>query len=82
MQVLLASIGVLKEDRVVAQVEKSIGAVMIYLACLRSGVIHVPFNTAYKSNEVDYFLDRHDYLKPLWWRARGRHGGLCLARWL
>lgn len=43
-------------ERVVAQVEKSVGAVALYLACLRIGAIYVPLNTAYTDAEVEYFL--------------------------
>lgn len=48
--------GVVAGDRVVVQVEKSMGAVALYLACLRSGAIFVPLNTAYTAAEVDYFV--------------------------
>lgn len=48
--------GVVAGDRVVVQVEKSMGAVALYLACLRSGAIFVPLNTAYTAAEVDYFI--------------------------
>jgi malonyl-CoA/methylmalonyl-CoA synthetase len=47
--------GVARGDRIVVQVEKSVGAVALYLACLRMGVIFVPLNTAYTPSEVDYF---------------------------
>ncbi len=43
-------------DRVLAQVEKSPQTVMLYLACLRSGMAYVPLNTAYTANELEYFL--------------------------
>ncbi|WP_078121260.1 malonate--CoA ligase [Thiosocius teredinicola] len=56
IQGLLQSFGVQKGDRVVVQVEKSIEAVLLYLACLRAGAIYIPLNTAYTANEVDYFL--------------------------
>ena len=52
----LGSRGVVPGDRVVVQVEKSIGAVALYLACLRTGAIFVPLNTAYTASEVSYFL--------------------------
>jgi malonyl-CoA/methylmalonyl-CoA synthetase len=48
--------GVRPGDRVVAQVEKSVAAVALYLACLRSGAVYVPLNTAYTDAEVDRFL--------------------------
>jgi malonyl-CoA/methylmalonyl-CoA synthetase len=43
-------------DRVVVQVSKSPEAVALYLACLRTGVIHVPLNDAYTAAELAYFL--------------------------
>ena len=49
--------GVTKGDRVVVQVEKSIEAVLLYLACLRAGAIYIPLNTAYTAAEVGYFLE-------------------------
>ena len=70
--------GVTPGDRVVVQVEKSVGAVALYLACLRSGAIFVPLNTAYTQAEIDYFVgdaeprlfvgrsDMLDETSPLW----------------
>jgi len=54
---LLQQLGVKKGDRVVVQVEKSVEAVLLYLACLRAGAIYIPLNTAYTSSELAYFLD-------------------------
>ncbi|MFV0259352.1 MAG: AMP-binding protein [Acidimicrobiales bacterium] len=48
--------GAVAGDRVVAQVEKSIDAVALYWACLRTGLVYVPLNTAYTAEEVGYFL--------------------------
>src|SRR5258708_34156985 len=48
--------GVVTGDRVAAQVDKSVEAVLLYLACLRMGAVFVPINTANTTNEVDYFL--------------------------
>ncbi len=53
---LLQQYGVEKGDRVVVQVDKSIEAIVLYLACLRAGAIYIPLNTAYTANEVAYFL--------------------------
>jgi malonyl-CoA/methylmalonyl-CoA synthetase len=53
---LLSSTGALPGDRVAVQVGKTVEAVILYLACLRSGLVYLPLNTAYKSAEVDYFL--------------------------
>lgn len=52
----LRQAGVGKGDRVVVQIDKSIEAVVLYLACLRAGAIYVPLNTAYTASEVTYFL--------------------------
>jgi malonyl-CoA/methylmalonyl-CoA synthetase len=49
--------GVRANDRVLVQVEKSIGAVALYLGCLRVGAIYTPLNTAYTAAEVDYFVE-------------------------
>lgn len=53
---LLLQCGVRKGERVVVQTDKSIEAVLLYLACLRAGAIYVPLNTAYTASEVGYFL--------------------------
>ncbi len=52
----LAAQGVGVGDRVAAQVEKSVEALAIFLACARLGVIFLPLNTAYTPNEVAYFV--------------------------
>lgn len=43
-------------SRVVAQVDKSVEALMLYLATLRAGLVYVPLNTAYQPAEVEYFI--------------------------
>ncbi len=43
-------------DRVLVQVDKSPQAVMLYLGCLRAGMVYVPLNTAYTATELAYFL--------------------------
>ena len=43
--------------RVVVQVDKSVDAVALYLACLRAGIVYVPLNTAYTEAEVGAFVD-------------------------
>ncbi len=48
--------GVKAGERVVVQVDKSAGAVALYLACLRTGAVYVPLNVAYTATEVAYFL--------------------------
>jgi malonyl-CoA/methylmalonyl-CoA synthetase len=41
---------------VAVQVDKSVDAVLLYLACLDLGAVFVPINVANTENEVDYFL--------------------------
>ena len=53
---VLRDLGVAPGDRVAVQVEKSPEAVMLYLACLRSGAVFLPLNTAYTPSEIEYFL--------------------------
>ena len=52
----LASIGVKRGQRALVQVHKSPAAVVLYLACLRAGVVFIPLNTAYQESELAYFL--------------------------
>ena len=42
--------------RVAVQVEKSVEAMMLYLATLRAGHVFLPLNTAYQSAEIEYFI--------------------------
>ncbi len=53
---LLASLGLAPGDRVAVQVEKSPEALLLYLACLRAGLVYLPLNSAYQEREVAYFL--------------------------
>ena len=50
------TLGIRPGDRVAVQVEKSAEALILYLACLRSGAIYLPLNTAYTLAELDYFI--------------------------
>ncbi len=52
----ITALGVKKGDRVAVQVEKSIEALMLYIACVRAGAIFLPLNTAYTPAEIEYFL--------------------------
>ena len=54
---VLRDCGLSKGDRLALQVEKSIEALEIYGACLMTGVIFLPLNTAYTPDEIDYFLE-------------------------
>ena len=42
--------------RVAVQVEKSVEAMVLYLATLRAGFVFLPLNTAYQSAEIEYFI--------------------------
>ncbi len=53
---MLRAAGVAPGDRVVVQVDKSVGAAALYLGCLRAGAAYTPLNTAYTPDEVAYFL--------------------------
>ena len=43
--------------RVAVQAEKSVESMMLYLACLRAGLVYLPLNTAYQSAEMQYFME-------------------------
>ncbi len=43
--------------RIAVQVEKSVEALMLYLATLRAGLVYLPLNTAYQSAEMAYFIE-------------------------
>ena len=53
---LLQSLDLPEGSRVAVQVEKSVEAMVLYLACLRAGCVFLPLNTAYQSAEIEYFI--------------------------
>ena len=53
---LMVRLGAVPGDRVAVQVEKSPAAVFLYVACLRAGLVFLPLNTAYRADELEYFL--------------------------
>ena len=53
---LLESLKLPKGSRIAVQVEKSVEAMMLYLATLRAGYVFLPLNTAYQSAEIEYFI--------------------------
>jgi len=53
----LAGLGLKQGDRVAAQIEKSPEGLLLYLATLRAGLCFLPLNTAYRSAEIEYFLN-------------------------
>ncbi|MFO1269398.1 MAG: AMP-binding protein [Rubrivivax sp.] len=53
---LLASLALPPRSRVAMQVDKSVEALMLYLAVLRTGHVVLPLNTAYQEAEIAYFI--------------------------
>ena len=53
---LLASLNLPAGARIAVQVEKSVEAMVLYLATLRAGYVFLPLNTAYQSAEIEYFI--------------------------
>ena len=53
---LLQSLDLPSGARIAVQVEKSVEAMMLYLATLRAGYVFLPLNTAYQSAEIEYFI--------------------------
>ncbi len=53
---LLRSLDLPEGARVAAQTEKSVEALMLYLAVLRAGYVYLPLNTAYQAGEIEYFI--------------------------
>ncbi len=53
---LFTQLGLRPGDRVAVQVEKSPEALLLYLGCLRAGLVYLPLNNAYQEGEIAYFL--------------------------
>ena len=53
---LLESLDLPEGARIAVQVEKSVEAMVLYLATLRAGYVFLPLNTAYQSAEIEYFI--------------------------
>lgn len=54
----LVAAGLATGDRLAVQVEKTPQALALYAACVMSGIVLLPLNTAYTLSELDYFI--HD----------------------
>ena len=54
---LLEGLNIPQGARVAVQVEKSVEAMVLYLATLRAGYVFLPLNTAYQSAEIQYFIE-------------------------
>ena len=44
-------------ERLAAQVDKSVATLVLYAACVQTGIVYLPLNTAYTASEVDYFIE-------------------------
>ncbi len=53
---LLESLQLPPGTRVAAQVDKSVEALVLYLATLRAGCVYLPLNMAYQRTEIEYFI--------------------------
>ena len=53
---LLASLELPAGARIAAQTDKSVEALLLYLAVLRAGFVYLPLNSAYQQSELDYFI--------------------------
>ena len=82
---LLQSMALPAESRIAVQTEKSVEALMLYLATLRAGFVYLPLNPAYQQSELDYFITNAEpavvvcsganfgWLSKLAFRAGTRH---------
>ena len=53
---VLASLDIAPGSRVAAHTDKSVEALLWYLAVLRAGHVYLPLNTAYQQAELEYFI--------------------------
>lgn len=53
---IMKGLGLGPGDRVAVQTDKSAEVLLLYLACLRSGIVYIPLNTAYMVAELRYLL--------------------------
>ena len=53
---LIDSLKLPPRSRIAVQVEKSVEALILYLATLRAGHVFLPLNTAYQAGEIEYFV--------------------------
>ena len=53
---LLDSLDLPPASRVAVQVDKSVEALMLYLAVLRAGHVYLPLNNGYQAGEIEYFI--------------------------
>jgi len=53
---LIGSLGLPPDSRIAVHVDKSVEALMLYLAVLRAGHVYLPLNSAYQAAEIEYFI--------------------------
>jgi len=53
---LIDSLALPPDSRIAVQVDKSVEALMLYLAVLRAGHVYLPLNSAYQAAEIEYFI--------------------------
>ncbi len=53
---LIGSLELPPDSRIAVQVDKSVEALMLYLAVLRAGHVYLPLNSAYQAAEIEYFI--------------------------
>jgi len=56
----LTQMGLKPGDRLIVQVDKSFEALGLYAACIMTGIILIPLNTAYTLTELAYYIDDGD----------------------
>ncbi len=54
---VLGQSGMTPGDRLAAQVQKSPEALALYAACVQAGIVFLPLNTAYTTEELTYFIE-------------------------
>ncbi|MEM8658787.1 MAG: AMP-binding protein, partial [Pseudomonadota bacterium] len=54
---VLSAAGLRPGDRIVVQAPKTVEMIELYAATLQAGAIFLPLNTAYKKEEVQYFVE-------------------------
>ena len=52
----LRELGVQPGDRVLAQAERSVELILLYLGTLRAGAVYVPLNPAYTLAELEHYI--------------------------
>jgi len=53
----LTDMGVQPGDRIAVQIGKSPEALAVYAACVQTGIVFLPLNTAYTADELSYFVE-------------------------